>query len=1573
MSEFIAGAFVDVRAETKNFRADLKRKLDQDVQSRGAVKIPVELDPKRLKSTIQKAARDNPAKIPIEISTTVTSLRAKIKKKIDEAVAGLKISVPVVVEQTPTAAKAAATGAATGAAGTAAQTKAAAASTAATNASTAAKTKDRAAAVALARAEKDLALAENLGVQALTASTVREERQLRLREARAASSRAVSTLNKALAASEIELAAAREAGDVALAKQIQEESALLASRLAEAQTTRIGITSKAEELGLATSQARAIEESVVARELATAAISTEVKSLTTLNEVHLAENQLSAIEARLKKQTAIARRLEVDATVAENTAMLESIALRKEALANQRRLLLGETAFARTQKTAARGFGATILSLFGLRGATLAASTAFLAGAVGAAVFAKSIKSFADFQTQLNVFQATAGATVEQMKQVSETAKELGADITLPGVSAGDAAEAMTQLARAGLSVEDSIEGARGVLQLATAAQISNADAADLAASALNAFGLSGEQAIHVADLLANAANSSQGSITEMAAALQQASAIARQVGLSLDNTVAILTQFARNGLRGSDAGTSLRTALSRLIAPTKQASDLIAALGLNLRDAQGNIRPDVFAQFGRATENLSPALRDMIAETIAGQDAIRAFAIGSREGARGLRLAQLQMEQEGSAAALAAARTKGLAGDFGALGSNAETLGVQLGKLASGPVVALVKGLNATVTVMEDLLTLNFGDLADVSGKALDQAGRNFEQFGKGIAGFFTATNRQDLAKSVKDLFTFAPPKDNRINDLLEALNRLQSLRVQSFEIGADIGPITAKIKQIRKELHDAKVDAGLIIPVTPLEKALAPLETAKKTAQDLKKDITESATGPVDTRFLDQLLHNIQVREKLIKDNFGRLGKDIEKQASGLDIAKSFQKQFELIAEQPKLATPEVLGALDDLARKIKGKAPLTGASAKRIGTEIIKSINTSIKNAVEQDDPDTARALKALAEKIANLFGVNLAEAFRNIKVPLTAQELEDALLPQRIRVARAQAFGTVDALIAAKQAELAARKKQLQKVVKGSQEEETILNQISSLEDDIASLREQQAQDAKDRRDKADKSVTDAIGKREQGFLNRLTRAQATETLRDDIRRQRELRAFYVRELAVVRATVQDTQTRNDQIDALNQKIFQLDQDIITNQVKRRTQRQDRALARLDQAEERAQETETLADDLRAARRRVRFWKRRVAILKNLVSQGEATADEVTAASQALNEAEDKMRQTVKARREQQRDLRRQGLELDIEFAQTIGTETNHSAEIAARRRFIAFLETQRKFVKGNTIKMKQLRNDIAAQKKAIKDLENEGKNTGGTTLADLFRQQTEIVSQAGFDLGPQIPFNVERPIGDEVQRRLQQRLAAIAAGKITDSTGLSNVTRTATDDVTKLGGAADDAYKKIKKLFVVGHPAGLIKAGNIDLLHRQVAKLKSGAIATVKSFSVAAKEFGRGKGEILLPQVVGGKVVSRKQAIQHFIRTGENLGQFSSVSAANKYADQLHKQQADYYQNRAEQSTSNLIGALNRLTTAVEAASGVATGGRGSGVDKNTGKSEPKRSRYYRSARKAQLDHELSGP
>lgn len=103
--------------------------------------------------------------------------------------------------------------------------------------------------------------------------------------------------------------------------------------------------------------------------------------------------------------------------------------------------------------------------------------------------------------------------------------------------------------------------------------------------------------------------------------------------------------------------------------------------------------------------------------------------------------------------------------------------------------------------------------------------------------------------------------------------------------------------------------------------------------------------------------------------------------------------------------------------------------------------------------------------------------------------------------------------------------------------------------------------------------------------------------------------------------------------------------------------------------------------------------------------------------------------------------------------------------------------------------------------------------------------------------------------------------------------------------------------AKAAERANKKMYMVGKPEGLLKPGNIDILHRKVAKLGD-TLATVRSISI-----GTSKGEVLISTVIDGKVVSNKEAIDHYKKTGENLGTFTSVAAANAYAATLHTQQA----------------------------------------------------------------------
>ena len=472
-----------------------------------------------------------------------------------------------------------------------------------------------------------------------------------------------------------------------------------------------------QEIGLASSQAAAGTGRLATAQNA-AAIAAQ-KLATAQSEVIGAASAAGAAQITLARssaavlaaETALNRALLTTDVALKNTTTDTLVLARAQqvqaaAALNSARANVGQ---ARSLAGVSSGAASAGLALVGLRGATLAASAPFLAGAAAAITFSKAIGSAAALEENLNVFAAAAEATESEMAEVSERAVQLGSDITLPGVAATDAAEAMTTLAKAGLDTRDAMDAARGTLQLATAAEIDNAAAAQLAASALNSFGLSGEQASVVADSLASAANASQASLEDMGLALSQSAAVARQVGFSLTDTVALLTLLARNGLKGSDAGTSLRTALIRLINPTERASAEIAKLNLDLRDTAGNIRPDVFAQFANATRDLTRAERDRISALIFGQDAIRAQAILAREGTEGLREATLVAERQGEAQRIAAARTEGFTGTLEAFKNSVATLGISIGRFLQPGAenflrfgTAVVSGINQATGAVE-------------------------------------------------------------------------------------------------------------------------------------------------------------------------------------------------------------------------------------------------------------------------------------------------------------------------------------------------------------------------------------------------------------------------------------------------------------------------------------------------------------------------------------------------------------------------------------------------------------------------------------------------------------------------------------------------------------------------------------------------------------------------------------------------------------------------------------------------------------------------------------------------------
>lgn len=644
------------------------------------------------------------------------------------------------------------------------------------------------------------------------------------------------------------------------------EQAAAAGVAAAARTAAATSTATTSVVTNQRKQNQAIEAGIVAR---TRLNQVEQASIGTTSAVGAAQREVTAARTALTKATlalALAEETENAELIAANAAIAANARLRLEQAVATTQSAHSEQQHAAQLRQTARGAAASSLSFLGLRGATLAASGAFLAGAASITAIGKSLASFANFERTLNVFQETAGATAEQMDRVAAAARQLGADASLPAVSAGDAADAMTQLARAGLSVEESINAARGVLQLATAANIDNAAATELVANALNSFSLNGTEAVHVADLLANAANAAQGEITDFGEAFAQVNAVASQVGVSLEDTTALLTLAARAGLRGSDAGTSFRTALLRLAAPTQEANDVLRSLGLNLRNLQGEIRPEVFAEFSAATADLAPDLRDAAAAAVFGQDAIRAALLTGRQGVQGLQDVRDQLARQGSAADLAAAQTKGLAGEVEGLSSELDTLGTRFGAVAGRPAGTFLRIIRNTVGAVNDfseaLANIDFGAFGD----AVDEttSGQASERLGQLRDGFVTVGNeantaalkvanffrqfpgirqaREDLVgldSPLEDIQKHAAQASAGIEGIRTTLGNLGREAVDPRQLGLDDEAILSQVTKLRRQLQAALSDLSGVDPTSDLGKK------AQQNIDDLIKRLSALGAG--------------------------------------------------------------------------------------------------------------------------------------------------------------------------------------------------------------------------------------------------------------------------------------------------------------------------------------------------------------------------------------------------------------------------------------------------------------------------------------------------------------------------------------------------------------------------------------------------------------------------------------------------------------------------------------------------------------------------------------------------------
>jgi TP901 family phage tail tape measure protein len=257
-------------------------------------------------------------------------------------------------------------------------------------------------------------------------------------------------------------------------------------------------------------------------------------------------------------------------------------------------------------------------------------------GAAALLPFGAAIRQGTAYQSTLLNIQASTGATASELDRIRAAGMQVSQAL---GVGPTEATQGFLELLKAGMSLEQVLGGAgQTALEFAKVGNMDVAAASVVMADAMKVFGVTADVA---ANTMSSAADASSTSIEEMTMAFSQSAAVAALANQSMGDLSAALAVLANNGVKGSDAGTSVKTMLMRLMAPADDAAVALEQVGLSamsFRGADGQMKPmvEIIGTLNSALAGMDQAAKDDIFRRIFGQDAIRAAAILTATGVDG-------------------------------------------------------------------------------------------------------------------------------------------------------------------------------------------------------------------------------------------------------------------------------------------------------------------------------------------------------------------------------------------------------------------------------------------------------------------------------------------------------------------------------------------------------------------------------------------------------------------------------------------------------------------------------------------------------------------------------------------------------------------------------------------------------------------------------------------------------------------------------------------------------------------------------------------------------------------------
>lgn len=307
-------------------------------------------------------------------------------------------------------------------------------------------------------------------------------------------------------------------------------------------------------------------------------------------------------------------------------------------------------------------------------------------------------KMSSDFNQAMSGVKAISGATGGEFEALREKALELGAATAF---SSQEVAAGMIEMAKAGWSSQQIIDGMSGVLDAAAASGESLATVSTIVADAITSFGLAAADSTRVADLMAQAANAGTIDIVDIGESMKYAAPLAKALGFSIEDVTTAIAAMSTAGIKGSQAGTSLRTMFSGMSSNIKFLGDGFENLEVDVRDSEGRMRSlkDIVSDMRFVFDKMTQAQKVQNAENIAGKNGMSGLlSIMTMTQEEYDKLAQTMYDSQGVADETARTMQDNLSMAIEQLGGAFETLAIRIGDVLTPTIRSFVEWLTGVV-----------------------------------------------------------------------------------------------------------------------------------------------------------------------------------------------------------------------------------------------------------------------------------------------------------------------------------------------------------------------------------------------------------------------------------------------------------------------------------------------------------------------------------------------------------------------------------------------------------------------------------------------------------------------------------------------------------------------------------------------------------------------------------------------------------------------------------------------------------------------------------------------------------